>query len=86
MLWFNSKELISRLREIGWESRDKYFRIMDNGAQRRGPITPAYDIAAKILLIGEAGVGKVQFRNWQSVKMTLALIAVMRLFSKSKYF
>lgn len=34
---------------------------MDNGAQRRGPITPAYDIAAKILLIGEAGVGKVQF-------------------------
>jgi small GTP-binding protein len=31
---------------------------MNDGAQRRGPATPAYDIAAKILLIGEAGVGK----------------------------
>lgn len=31
---------------------------MSDGTQRRGPAAPAYDIAAKILLIGEAGVGK----------------------------
>lgn len=31
---------------------------MSDGTQRRGPTAPAYDIAAKILLIGEAGVGK----------------------------
>ena len=39
---------------------------MNDGPQRRGPATPAYDIAAKILLIGEAGVGKV-YSLWISV-------------------
>ena len=32
------------------------FRMTDT--HHRGPNAPAYDIAAKILLIGEAGVGK----------------------------
>lgn len=31
---------------------------MEGSTQRRGPAAPQYDIAAKILLIGEAGVGK----------------------------
>jgi small GTP-binding protein len=31
---------------------------MSDGTVQRGPAAPAYDLAAKVLLIGEAGVGK----------------------------